>query len=97
MTDHNENLADFLNDRVLPTRQVHHIEYPLDTQDPAVGVWIDCPQDATTALILPTFTRGVLHLEIHLFGDGERLTPRINVPEQDGCIELTLRKPELLL
>jgi hypothetical protein len=95
MTD--ENLAEFLNDRVLPTRQVHHIDYPLDTQDPAVGVMIDCPQDATTAVILPTFARGVLHLEIHLFGDGERVNPSIRKAEQDGCIELTLRKPKLTI
>lgn len=91
--DSDERLGDFLADRVLPTRQVHHIRYPLDTTLPAVGVVIDCDQDATTAVILPTFAQGVLHLEIHFFGDGERISPDVNVPEQNGCIELTLRKP----
>lgn len=94
-----ENLGEFLNERVHATREVHHIEYPLDTQNPAVAVVIDCTQDATTAVILPTFARGVLHLEIHFFADGERLPPTINIPDppEDGCIELTLRKPELIL
>lgn len=94
-----ENLGEFLSERVHATRMVHHIEYPLDTQDPAVAVVIDCSQDATTAVILPTFARGVLHLEMHFFADGERTEPSVNVPEppSDGCIELTLRKPPLIL
>jgi hypothetical protein len=94
-----ENLSDFLRDRVMPTRETHHVQYPLDTQDPAVGIIIDCSEDATTAVILPTFARGVLHLELHFFADGERMPPTINIPEppEDGCVELTLRKPELIL
>lgn len=98
-----DNLSEFLNERVLATRQVHHIAYPLDLDGPAVGVMLDCPEDAIAAVILPTFVRGTLHLELHFFVDGERTQPTIflgatreemveHIPP-NGQFELVLRRP----
>ena len=91
MTD---SLHEFLTDRVLATRQVHHVQYPLDLDGPAVGVMLDCAEDALTCVVLPTFVRGVMHLEIHCFVDGQRVEPEVlrHIPA-NGLIELTLRRP----
>lgn len=93
MTD--DNLMDFLNGRVLPTRQAHHIAYPVNLTDPALAVWLDCPEDGQSVFILPTIANGLMHLEMHFFSNGERNPPTIAIPvETNGCIELTLRKPD---
>lgn len=92
MTD--ENLGEFLSERVLPTREIHHVQYPLDMDVPATGVMIDCPSDSMAAVILPTFVRDVLHLEVHFWVDGQRVQPQVTVHQgQVGLAELTLRRP----
>ena len=96
MTD--DNLSEFLNERVLATRQVHHIAYPLNMDAPAVGVMLDCPEDAMCVVILPTFVQGTLHLELHSFVDGERQPPEVfllgeRIIPPNGQFELMLRRP----
>lgn len=91
MTD--DNLMEFLNGRVLPTRDVHHVQYPVDVDNPNVAVILDSSEDAMTAVILPVMSRGLLHLEIHFFVDGERCEPEVtrHIPPS-GLIELTTRR-----
>lgn len=91
MTD--ENLTEFLNERVLATRQCHHVQYPVDLDTPGVAVALDCPEDAMTVVVLPTFVRGLAHFEIHCFADGERIDPEI-AAVSNGCVELTFAKPQ---
>jgi hypothetical protein len=92
-----DNLYEFLHGRVLPTRQLHHMQYPVSMDEPGVGVMIDCPEDATTIVVLPTIVQGAMHLEMHFFADGVRTDPICIIPDEtNGCVELTLRKPAML-
>jgi hypothetical protein len=89
-----DNLLEFLSERVLATRQMHHMKYPVQMDEPAAGVIIDCPEDALTCVVMPTFVRNVLHMEMHFFVDGERVDPQFHDPDTpNGCIELTLQRP----
>ncbi len=95
-----DNLSEFLNERVLATRQVHHIQYPLELAGPAVGVMLDCPEDAMTVVLLPTFVKNLLHLEIHCFVDGERRQPILGQqfpPNTDIELMLTRDHPPTTL
>lgn len=93
MTD--DNLSEFLNERVLATRQAHHIQFPVDMDGPAIAVMLDSSEDGIAIVILPTIVRDVVHLELHHFVDGERQAPVTVVPtETIGVIELTLRRGE---
>lgn len=94
MTD--DNLSEFLNERVLPTRQVHHVQYPLELDNPAVAVFLDCPEDAMSVVVMPTFVKGTLHMELHFFADGARTEPEVirHIPP-NGNIELVLHKPAI--
>jgi hypothetical protein len=93
MTD--DNLVEFLGERVLATRQLHHIKYPMDNPDAPVAVAIDSIDDGLMIVILPTLAEGVLHLEQHYFVDGERIDPLLTIPtETNGCTEHTLRRPD---
>lgn len=75
-------LSEFLNERVLATRQVHHVRYPIDVDMPQTGIWIET-EDDLSAVILPVASAGLLHLETHYFVDGER------VDEQDYTLRRT--------
>ena len=90
-----DNLLEFMSERVLPTRQMHHMQYPVEMDEPGAGVIIDCPEDAITCVVLPTFVKDVLHIEMHFFVDGERVNPQFVRPTiPNGCAELTLRRPD---
>lgn len=89
MTD--ANLSEFLTERVMATRETHHIQYPLDMDVPATAVILECSEDALTIVILPVFVRDIAYLEIHTFVDGVRQEPDFAAP--DGCIELVLHRP----
>lgn len=90
-----DNLGEFMQQRVLPTRQVHHVQYPVEMNIPAPGVVIDSCEDAITVVLLPTIVRDVVYVEIHTFVDGERVDPRITKAESTtGCLELLLRRPD---
>lgn len=90
-----DTLMEFLNERVLPTRLMHHMQYPVDADEVTAGVILDCPEDAITCVVLPTFVRNVLHMEMHFFVDGRRVDPIFTKPEYpNGCIELSLRRPD---
>lgn len=90
-----DNLGEFLNGRVLVTRQAHHIQYPNDLDAP-VAVMLDASEDGIAIVILPTIIRDLVHLEIHHFVDGERVNPEVTVPtETAGVVELTLRRKEM--
>lgn len=89
-----DNLMEFLQERVLPTRLMHHMKYPVVMDEPSVGVILDCPEDQITCVLLPTFVKNVLHMEVHTFVDGQRVDPAITKSEEtDGCCELILRRP----
>ena len=90
----NDNLMEFLQERVFPVRLTHHMTYPADMDEPSVGVILDCPEDQITCVLLPTFVKDVLHMEVHTFVDGQRVDPAITKSEEtDGCCELILRRP----
>lgn len=87
-----DNLGEFLDGRVLVTRQVHHVQFPVDLDAP-IGVMLDSSEDGIAIVILPTIIRDLVHLETHFFVDGERVNPEITVPtETAGVVELTLRR-----
>lgn len=93
MTD--DNLSEFLNERVLATRQAHHVQYPVDVDSP-VAVMLDSSEDGIAVIILPTIIRDLMHLEIHGFIDGERAEGRLTIPTDTvGVIELTLRRQNM--
>lgn len=90
-----DTLLEFLQERVLPTRLMHHMQYPASMDEPSPGVIIDCAEDAMVCVVLPTFVRDVLHMEVHTFVDGVRVDSTITTPEYpNGCIELLLRRPD---
>lgn len=96
MTDPDADLGIFLEERVLATRQVHHVQYPLDMSTPATAVMLDCPEDAMSVVLMPTFVPGVLHVEAHFFVDGQRVQPSVTsapLENPSGCIELVLLRP----
>lgn len=92
MTD--DNLTEFLSERVHPTREIHHVQYPMN-DSPPVAVMIDSAEDGMVAVILPTIAHDLLHLEIHFFVDGERKELADEHRCVDGCLELTLRRDKL--
>jgi hypothetical protein len=91
----NDTLMEFLEGRVLPTRLMHHMQYQVDVDEVTAGVILDCPEDAITCVILPTFVKDILHMEVHTFVDGERVDVLLTIPDTpNGCLELTLRRPD---
>jgi hypothetical protein len=90
----NSNLMEFMGERVMATRQVHHMQYPSDSDIPEAAVVIDCPECSITCVVMPTFVPNALHLEIHTFIDGERVDVRVDYQtEEAGHIELMLSRP----
>ena len=90
-----DNLGEFLSERVLATRMMHQVDYPIDAEGPAVAVSIGCAQDGSMIVILPVVARGLIHLEIHSFMDGERTDPDVTIPiPPEGVTEVTLRRTE---
>jgi hypothetical protein len=93
MSDDND-LFDFLHERVLATRQMHRVTYPPDLEVPATAVLLECPEAGLYCVLMPTFVGKVLHIETHFFADGLRVNPTVTVPDApDGCVELQLHRP----
>lgn len=88
-------LDEFMTERVLPSRQVHMVDYPTDMGNTvATGVMLGCPEQDLAVVILPTWATGIVHLEMHFFADGTHTDPTHEPPGQEnGVVELVLRHP----
>lgn len=86
-------LDDFMTERVLPSRQVHMVDYPTDMGNTvATGVMLGCPEQDLAVVLLPTWATGIVHIEAHFFADGGHTNPT-TTNQQNGIVELVLRHP----
>lgn len=89
-------LSDLLDERVTPTRQCWDVDFPADTQHPAPAIAMTCSEGGMAAVILPVAGSEMLHLEVHMFVDGNYTEPEVRwTKDTVGVMEVTLRRGQL--
>lgn len=81
----------FIEHRVAGLRQMLDIDIPLDSDELPPAISLGCSESGITAVILPTTSPGVLHLQVHAFVDGVAVAPVISTSD-DTPVELVLHR-----